>query len=277
MMRIGVIGTGTIGTLLVDALIKSKAAKPHAISVMNRTKAKAEALAKKHPRLSVCESPIDILRRTDLIFLCVKPNQFFPLLRPLRHAWQPSQLAISVTSPITIKQLETYVPCPVARVIPSIVNQSLSGSTLVTFGTRMTDLQKSRLWAVLAQFSNPIEIDEASVRAASDIASCGPAFITYLLRKMIDGAVTTTPLSHKQATQLTTEMIEGLGNVFQEKLYTLEELQNKVTVKGGITGAGLNALENAFHDAFENLFRATQEKFVEDQKKVRESFEQEES
>jgi competence protein ComER len=276
-MRIGVIGTGNMGTLLVDALVKSKAVKPRFISVMNRTKQKALDLAKKHHRLSVYESPVDILRHADIVFLCVKPGQFYSLLQPLRGAWHPGQLAISITSPISVSQLEQLVPCQVARVIPSIVNQSLSGSTLVTFGTSMTDIQKGKLWAILSQFSHPIEIDEENVRVASDLSSCGPAFISFLLRKMIDGAVNTTSLSKKQATQLTTEMIEGLGKLFAEQIYTLEELQKKVTVKGGVTGVGLDILEQGYNEDFEKLFSATQKKFAEDRQAVNAAFNQEES
>jgi competence protein ComER len=171
-----------------------------------------------------------------------------------------------------VTQLESLIPCQVARVIPSIVNQSLSGSTLVTFGSSVTDVQKSKLWAILSQFSHPIEIDEENVRVASDISSCGPAFLSYLLQRMIDGAVSSTSISKKQATQLTTEMVAGLGKIFEEHIYTLEELQKKVTVKGGVTGVGLAVLEQEIIDVFEKLFTETQKKFIEDRHVVNTEF-----
>jgi len=271
------IGTGNMGALLVDALVKSKAIKPKFITVMNRTKKKALDLAEKHHRLSVSESPINVLQNADIVFLCVKPGQFYTLLESLRGSWHPGQIAVSITSPISVNQLEQMIPCQVARVIPSIVNQSLSGSSLVTFGSSMTDLSKNKLWAILSQFSHPIEIDEENIRAASDLSSCGPAFLSFLLQKMIDGAVSATSLSRKQATQLTTEMIEGLGKLFEEQTYTLEELQKKVTVKGGVTGVGLDILEQGYQDVFEKLFTETQKKFIEDKAAVNETFEGEKS
>ncbi|MCL1630438.1 late competence protein ComER [Sporolactobacillus sp. CPB3-1] len=271
-MRIGVIGTGNMGSLLVGALIRSRAVKPKFISVMNRTKEKALILKRKYHHLSVLTSPNEVLQHSDLVFICVKPDQFFPLLDSLRGAWHPSQVAISITSPISVRQLEQLIPCQVARVIPSIVNQSLAGSTLVTFGTEITDIQKSKLWALLSHFSHPIEIDEETIRAASDLASCGPAFLTFLLRKMIDGAVSTTPITQAQATQLTTEMISGLGKLLADGTYTLGELQKKVTVKGGITGIGIEVLEQENHDTFQKLFTETQKKFEEDRKQIDTAF-----
>ncbi|MCO7175660.1 late competence protein ComER [Sporolactobacillus kofuensis] len=264
-MRIGLIGTGNMGTLIVDALVKSKAAKPRCISVTNRTKQKAVDLAKKHRKLKVYSTPKEVLQHADIVFLCVKPAQFHPLLKSLRSDWHPNQIAISITSPISVRQLESLIPCQVVRVIPSIVNQSLSGSTLVTFGSSMTDLQKSKLWAILSQFSHPIEIDEENIRVASDLSSCGPAFLSYLLQKMIDGAVMSTSISKKQATQLTTEMVSGIGKLLEEQIFTLKQLEEKVTVKGGITGVGLSVLEEANNGAFEKLFLETQKKFKEDQ------------
>ncbi|EST13386.1 competence protein ComER [Sporolactobacillus laevolacticus DSM 442] len=271
-MRIGVIGTGNMGSLIVDALVRSKATRPRFISVTNRTKQKALELAKKYRLLSVYSSPNEILQHADIVFLCVKPAEFHPLLQTLRGRWHPKQLAISITSPISVTQLESLIPCQVARVIPSIVNQSLSGSTLVTFGSSVTDVQKSKLWAILSQFSHPIEIDEENVRVASDISSCGPAFLSYLLQRMIDGAVSSTSISKKQATQLTTEMVAGLGKIFEEHIYTLEELQKKVTVKGGVTGVGLAVLEQEISDVFEKLFTETQKKFIEDRHVVNTEF-----
>ncbi|WP_353948027.1 late competence protein ComER [Sporolactobacillus sp. Y61] len=267
-MRIGVIGTGTIGSLIVGAFINSKSVKPKNIYVMNRTREKALAVAEKFQGVNVCRSAEETIHSSDIIVICVKPLQFFPLLEPLRSLWHTDQLVISVTSPISVPQLEKLIPCQVARVIPSIVNEGLSGNTLVTFGTRMTDFQKFKLWNLLGNFSKPVEINEENIRVASDLSSCGPAFLSFFLEKMIDGAVETTSVSRKEASQLVTEMIIGFGRLLEDNSYSLPELRKKVTVEGGITGVGLNILEQAYHSEFNRLFAATQKKFIEDHQKV---------
>lgn len=263
-MRIGVIGTGNIGSLIVGALIRSKSVKAKNIFVTNRTKKKASDLAAQYPGVKICGSPEETVRRSDTVFLCVKPPQFFSLLQPLRGVWYPEQLAISVTSPISISQLEKLITCHTARVVPSILNQALSGNTLVTFGTSMNDHQKYKLWNLLGNFSQPIEISEENIRVASDLSSCGPAFLSYVLEKMIEGAVQSTSISKKEATELTTEMAIGFGKLLDERNFTLTELRDKVTVKGGVTGAGLTVLKQEYHEVFEHLFEATQKKFLED-------------
>jgi competence protein ComER len=44
----------------------------------------------------------------------------------------------------------------------------------------------------------------------------------------------------------------------------LPTLQEKVCVKGGITGEGIKVLEAELGDVFEHLFQATHRKFEED-------------
>lgn len=263
-MKIGVIGTGNMGSLIVDVLIKSKAVKAKSISVMNRTEKKALNLTEKYPGLTVHHSAAEVIRHSALIFLCVRPPQFFPLLQSVRGVWNADQTAVSITSPLAVGQLETMIDCPVARVVPSIVNRALSGSTLVTFGAGMNDRMKNRLWDLLERFSHPIEIAEENIRAASDISSCGPAFLSFLLEKMVDGAVRSTHIPQKEAAELTTEMVIGLGKLLEQKTYTLEQLRKKVTVKGGVTGVGLDVLGHGCGTVFEHLFEETQKKFLED-------------
>jgi competence protein ComER len=109
-----------------------------------------------------------------------------------------------------------------------------------------------------------MEIEEKVTRVASDISSCGPAFISYILERMIKAAVKVTDISEEQATDLVTQMMIGYGQLFKNNFYTLETLQEKVSVKGGVTGEGLKVLEEELGPIFEHLFEKTQAKFSED-------------
>ncbi|MFT8362070.1 MAG: late competence protein ComER [Sporolactobacillus sp.] len=267
-MKFGIIGTGNMGTLMLDALVKSRLAKPKQIAVTNRTEEKALALQRKYHGLHVLSTPSEVVKRAAIVFLCVKPVQFFPLLQPLRGQWRYDQTAISITSPITVEQLERVIPCQVVRAVPSIVNQSLAGSTLITFGTNLTDYQKFKVWTMLSSFSQPIEISEEKIRAASDISSCGPAFLCFGLEKAIAAAASQTALTSKEATELVTEMLIGFGKLLESRSYTLTELREKVTVRGGVTGVGLDVLEQSYENVFEQMFNATAQKFIDDHKQV---------
>jgi len=69
-------------------------------------------------------------------------------------------------------------------------------------------------------------------------------------------------------------MFIGIGMLIEKKYYTFPELQKKVTVRGGITGEGINVLEeSAMEDIFRKIFRATHNKFDREINIIKNQFE----
>ncbi|WP_377888412.1 late competence protein ComER [Alkalihalobacillus sp. R86527] len=274
-MKIGVIGTGNMGTILISSFIDSCAVKPSQLIIINRTSKKAHSLKKQYKGIQVAQNAEEIIRNSEIIFICVKPHEYFPLLKSIRNELKEDQLVVSITSPIQVRELETFVSCDVARAIPSITNRALSGASLVTFSNRCSEVNKEKLMYLMSQISTPIETEEEVTRVSSDLASCGPAFLSYLIKKFIDGAVSETEISREQATILTTEMLIGMGKLLEKDYFSLETLQKKVTVKGGVTGEGLKVLENETGDMFNHVIQSTHRKFDEDRKGIKTQFKEE--
>ena len=233
---------------------------------------KTEQLVKKYEELNAVASPADVIEQADILFICVKPLQFHSLLMEVRDFFRPNQLLVSITSPISVEQLESVVECKVARAIPSILNRAHSGSSLLSFGARCTKEDREKLKGLLEHISTPLEIREEITRVSSDIVSCGPAFISYLLQQFINGAVRQTDISKEDATKLTTDMIIGLGELLKKEIYTLPTLQERVCVPGGITGEGIKVLEAEVGEMFDLLFQKTHEKYEEDREHINEQF-----
>jgi competence protein ComER len=271
-MNIGIIGTGNMGRILVEALIDGKAIAPSSMMITNRTKSKAYLLKDKYREIRVGANPGEVAAESDLVFVCVKPLDVFKILDEIKPNLSPDKCVISITSPISTSQIEKIVSCSVVRVIPSITNRALAGVSLITYGENCSDLWKTNLEGLITKFAEPVLIDEKITRAASDIVSCGPAFFSYLLRSFIQAAVKETEIDEKAATVMASEMIVGLGELLKQGHYTLTSLQEKVCVKGGITGEGIKILENELGEVFEHIFQATQAKFKEDLDKVESQF-----
>jgi competence protein ComER len=271
-LKIGIIGTGNMGRILAEALIDGNAVSPSSMIVTNRTLLKAAELKKAFPGITVEASAVEVVEQTDAIFVCVKPHDVYPLLQELESALTKDKCIISITSPISVAQLESAVPCSVARAIPSITNRALAGVSLVSYGARCSDTWKQELASLFNKISTPVEINSSITRVASDIVSCGPAFFSYLSQQFIQAAVKKTDIDYDTATKLTSEMLIGLGELLSKEFYTLPTLQEKVCVKGGITGEGIKVLESELGDIFEHLFEATHRKFEDDLNKTRDQF-----
>lgn len=273
-MHIGIIGTGNMGTILTEALINGKAVCEKNISITNRTIERANRLKQMYPNLQIETDIEQLVEKSDLIFLCTKPLDIHPVLTKIKDRLTRDQCLVSITSPISVEQLETVVPCSCVRAIPSITNRALSGVCLLTFGEKCTDVWKNVMIGLLSHIGNPVIIDQQITRVASDIVSCGPAFFSYLLQKFIDAAVSETNIDKELATKLAADMFIGMGMLIEKKYYTFPELQKKVTVRGGITGEGINVLEeSAMEDIFRKIFRATHNKFDREINIIKNQFE----
>ncbi|WP_066385664.1 late competence protein ComER [Neobacillus mesonae] len=271
-MNTGIIGTGNMGRILVEALLDGKAISPSSMMITNRTLEKAMVLKDKYKELKVGANAIEVAAESDLIFICVKPLDVFKIIDEINPYLNEEKCLISITSPISTNQIESKVTCSVARVIPSITNRALTGISLITYGQNCQMPWKLKIEQMMANISTPLLIDEKITRVASDIVSCGPAFFSYLLQRFITAAVQKTDIDTKTATALASEMTVGLGELLKQGHYTLPSLQEKVCVKGGITGEGIKILEDELGDVFEHLFQATHEKFKEDLEKVEMQF-----
>lgn len=267
-MNVGFIGTGSMGSILVESLIRSGALQPDHIIISNRTAGKAALLAGKHPGLRVARSNIEVILESDLFFLCVKPAEYKRVIDDIRKVTLPAQILVSITSPVLINHLEEQLNCKIAKVIPSITNYMRSGATLCMYGERMAEEDKEQVERLLAAVSEPIRISEKHTRVTSDISSCGPAFFALLLQKFIDAAVAETGIPYDQATKLASHMLLGTGRLLTEGGFTPEALQQRVAVPGGITAEGLRLMEHELDGMFNRLIRITHAKYEEDLEKV---------
>jgi len=271
-LKIGVIGTGNMGRILIEALLDGKAISPSSMNVTNRTLSKAMKIKQVYKDINVLSNIGSVAKASDLLFVCVKPKDVYQVLMEMKPWMTNEKCVVSITSPISVDQIESAVICSAVRAIPSITNRALAGVSLLTFGKNCSEEWKEILLKLFDTISTPVFIEEDITRVGSDIVSCGPAFFSYLTQRFIVAAVAETKIDEETATTLASEMLIGLGELLRKGFYTLPTLQQKVCVKGGITGEGIKVLESELGDVFEHLFRATHLKFEEDVYEVKKQF-----
>lgn len=267
-MKAGFIGTGSMGSVLIEAFILSGAFNPEQIIAGNRTLSKVERLAETFPGLQIARSNKEVVLKSDLIFLCVKPSEYKKVIDEIKEDVLPSQILVSITSPVLIKHLEGLLPAKISKIIPSITNYARSGATLCIHGNRMQPEDKEWLENLFTHISTPVRVSESYTRICSDISSCGPAFLAYFLQAFIEAAVEETGISYEEAQLLAGEMTLGTGKLLTTGGFTPAMLQKRVAVPGGVTAEGLHVMEQEMTGMFNRLIRATHAKYGEDLEKA---------
>ena len=270
-MKVGFIGTGSMGSLLIDAFLSSGALEPSEVLAANRSPNRLLQLQKRHPGISM-GSNREIAAESDIVFLCVKPLQFKQLTDEIASCLRSDQIVVSITSPVQLYHLESALPSKIAKVIPSITHCVKSGTSLCIFGSRLHKKDRLVLLQLLSFIGIPEEISESHTRIASDFSSCGPAFISYFLERWIEAAVEATGIDETLITRLAGEMLLGTGKLLTEGDFAPQELQERVAVRGGITAEALNHLRTSLEGVFERLITTTHDKYDEDVEKLDELF-----
>jgi competence protein ComER len=271
-LNIGIIGTGNMGKILIDSFIEARAVNPSCLTIINRTFSKAYHIKEQYPAVYIGKTVKEVIERSDLIIICVKPLEIYPILKETASTFTKEKCLLSITSPVNVKQLESLTQCNIARVIPSITNRALAGVSLCTFGKNCSKDWQTKILTLFQAISIPVFIEDEVTRVASDIASCGPAFFSYLLQRFIEAAVHETKITREQATELVSGMLIGMGKLIEKEIFTLPALQEKVCVKGGVTGEGIAVMENELGDMFEHVFQKTHAKYREDIEQVSKQF-----
>jgi len=186
-MNTGFVGIGSMGGMLVRALLRSRALTVENAWAANRSEGKLTALAAEFPGIHAA-SGRKLAANCGLMFLCLKAGDTVSALAQMDPELHPGQLLVTTASQIPLQALEDRVPCRVAKLIPSITQEIGAGVTLLMYGPRATADDHKLLEDLMGRISHPIVIAESQSRPAIGLTSGGPAFVAYLLKSMAEEA-----------------------------------------------------------------------------------------
>ncbi|MCF8568257.1 NAD(P)-binding domain-containing protein [Alicyclobacillus tolerans] len=252
-LRIGVIGTGNMGGMLTTAFARGPG---NQLYIHNRTRSKAEELADRTPNIRVLDSAQEVAQYAETIFICTKSHDGNSIVQAIGPALSSRQNVATTISTVKLAKWESYTPAFVAKVIPSIVQTALSGVILVNYSPKSSKARRDSFEQLLRSIAFPFVVDEHQVRTASDLTSCGPAFVSYMLTEWASVVDKIGNLDYAQAELLLTQTFLGMANLLKSGM-TFSDILAKVTIPGGVTEAGLVSMHEQLPQLFYELHQAT--------------------
>jgi competence protein ComER len=266
-LDVGFVGTGSMGSMLVRSLIGSRALRAERVVASNRSAGRLNRLAEEVPGLRT--APLaDLFCQCDTVFLCVKPPDILTVLADAGRYISEAHLLIVITNSVDLADLEAAVPARLAKVIPSLTQTVGAGIALLIFGSRCTEHDRSALHRLLAHISRPFIIDESQARIASDLTSCGPAFLSHVYRALARAAGRCQPdLPPPVVEAMVLQTTVATARLLDETGLSFDHVIEKVSTPGGITAEGIKVLDQHLESVWEEMIRTTVAK--EHGKKVR--------
>jgi pyrroline-5-carboxylate reductase len=241
--RLGIIGTGRMGSALIRGLTKAGLLAPGEIIASDVNQKTLDQL-KKETGIQVTADNTLVVKSSEMILLALKPDLIRPVLREVRGALSREHLVISIAAGVPIKTIEDAIgkECRVIRVMPNTPCLIGAGASAFSPGQGATHKDRKDVRSLLEAVGMTVELPEKQLDAVTGLSGSGPAFVFMVIEALSDGGVK-MGLPRPVAMQLATQTVLGAARMVQETGKPPGELKDQVASPGGTTIAGIAALE----------------------------------
>jgi pyrroline-5-carboxylate reductase len=243
--RWGFIGAGKMATALAKGMLRAGLARVDSICASDPLSDARDRL-QLETGLAVFESNLDVVRRSDVLVLAVKPQSMRAVLAQLRSAVTAEHLVMSIAAGITIASLIEGLGAGsrVVRVMPNTPALVGEGASAYALGPGLGPEDAAIVKSFLGSVGDAVCVSESLMDAVTGLSGSGPAFVYLVIEALSDGGVR-AGLPRDVATLLATQTVLGAAKMVRETGEHPGVLKDHVASPGGTTIAGLHALEVA--------------------------------
>lgn len=262
--KIGFIGAGHMAQALIKGMVESKLIKPEKILVSNRTPGKPLKL-KELFQIQTRDHNEQIVEECEIVILAMKPQDLPAAIANLASSFNEHQIIISLAAGISMRSLEKLIP--LGRLVrlmpntPSLIGRGVLGLLSTKKDEAVIEITKDLFsgLGVILELDNEDQFDALMISCSS-----GTGFVFEMMMYWQDW-ITEHGFTSDQAKVMTIETFLGASLLAAQSAgVDIEELQQRVTSKKGVTAAGLNSMreleiERALRISFEKAALRSQE------------------
>lgn len=242
---------------MIRGLIEKDGLHPEKIMASNRSPGKLQKL-KEQFGIKTADSNEELVEQADILVLAVKPQDLLGAIEPISQAFLEKQIVISLAAGIRMSVLEKHLPqCRLARMIPN--TPSLIGRGVI--GYLLNDDEDDALESTVEDLCDGLGqvlkmADEDQLEALMVATSSGTGFLYEMMMYWQDW-ILEHGFDAETARKMTVETFVGASLLAEQSpQIAIEELQNRVASRKGVTAAGLQSMreleiERALRISFE--------------------------
>jgi pyrroline-5-carboxylate reductase len=131
MSKIGFIGYGSMGSLIINELLSSNALKQGEIIISNRTTNKLSDIKKEYPEIEITENNLNLADKCHIIFLFVSTSAVKDVIKEMKPYLSKNSHIIYISAGLTIETVKSIFQGKVTKIIPSLTSKVHEGVSLV--------------------------------------------------------------------------------------------------------------------------------------------------
>lgn len=254
MDRIGFIGYGSMGSMLVKGLIGSGQVRQEQIIVTRKDKSRLDEIKKTWPEINVARNAADTAKDADYIFICVKPLEYLDILKEIKPFIRPDHHIVLIAGAVAVEDIQKMADCKITKVIPTVLSEVREGITLVCHNGRVTEEDSAHIGALLGSIGRIWRIDEKDFGFATELTSCGPGLIAAVFQELVEAGLRHTDrFGRDEITEMVLQTMYGTSRLILEKKMDFRDVITRVATRGGITEEGVKVIEKGLPQVFDEM------------------------
>ena len=259
--RISIIGFGSMGSMISNMILEHSIINQSDLYISNRTRIKTKNFESLYPSIHIVDNQTAV-QESDMIILCVKPNDFTNLLKEIKPFLTAQKHLISITASIPISTLEQYHNGAVSIAIPTVTGEIGKGVSLVVSNSKINSESKSQLTEVFSSMGKVKEVAPELLDIMIELTSCTPGFIGALFSNYV--SILHNYINdlgyNEDVEKLLIDTVKGTIDLIDIKQMSFDDIVSRVATKGGITEVGVSIINERMPTVFEQIIKATMAK-----------------
>ena len=236
-LKLGFLGSGALAQNLIQGYIQNSSVKAENVFISSR---RSRELFK-NPEIQRLSNSSELLEKSQILFLCVKPQDLPDLLQPLKEDWDQKHTILSPVAGVSFKQLKKF-GLGRQRLVRFMPNTNVCvGQGLLAFCSLSN---KDSLNSFVEELLKPLGLvvrlnNERLLDPLTVACSSGSSFVLELMEYWTEWLAGES-FPEDQAKQLVIQTFLGSSLMSQErKNRSFSQLQSEIASKKGISEIGL--------------------------------------
>ena len=213
MKKVGIIGYGSIGSLLVRRFLTTEALPPAGLMVSTKTKAKLDDLGQEFPGVGMAFNNRDAAMFCRILFLCVKPNQAKAVLEDIQAQLHKDAHLVSTVGAVLLADLEKIFPGKISIAVPSLSSEAGDGLCLVCHNAKVEPPDAKALEKLLGALGEVRVVPEAQLDVLATLTSCTPGLISSVMQEFTRAAARNGGTTEPEAEELAAKAVLGAARL----------------------------------------------------------------
>ncbi|MGE5628781.1 MAG: pyrroline-5-carboxylate reductase [Solirubrobacterales bacterium] len=240
---IGFIGSGNMGQAMIGGIIKSGLVESNNVIVSDLDQKKLDFIAGEY-KTQVTTDSIELVEKSDVIILAVKPNVYEPVLKQIKEYVTENKIIISIAPGKSLEGLQEVLgkPAKIVRAMPNTPALVNEGMAALCKNNNVAVDEMEFVKKLFESFGKAEEIQEYLFDSVIGVSGSSPAYVFMFIEALADAAVL-GGMARDKAYKFAAQAVLGSAKMVLETGKHPGELKDMVCSPGGTTIEAVAVLE----------------------------------